>query len=93
LEFLEPFIAIGDSLSAVQHLARLTRKIQPSVASNCQADFYSQGIKRPAYMPPAFDGLYFYKMYPSYLLWFLMDYKISVMFPSLYYSLRIFWSS
>ena len=27
LEFLEPFIAIGDSLSAEQHLARLNRKI------------------------------------------------------------------
>ena len=29
-----------------------TRKSQPSVASSCQAGFCSQGIKRPAYMPP-----------------------------------------
>jgi len=36
----------------VQHEASFTRKSQPSVASNYQADFYSQGIKRPAYMPP-----------------------------------------
>jgi len=39
LEFLEPIIAYGDSLSAEQHLARLTRKSQPSVASNYQAGF------------------------------------------------------
>ena len=80
-------IAIGDSLSAVQHLASLTRKSRPSVASNYQAVYMglrpiprprglfvksplgnpekqrltfivwfftgcSQGIKRPAYMPP-----------------------------------------
>ena len=38
-------IAIGDSLSAVQHLASLTRKSRPSVASNYQAGFCSQGIK------------------------------------------------
>ena len=50
-----------------QRIASLTRKTWPSVASNYQADFYSQGIKRPAYMPPAFDGLYFLRMYPSYL--------------------------
>ena len=60
-------IAIGDSLSAVQHLARLTRKSRPSVASNYQAGFCSQGIKRPAYTPPAFDGLYSLRMYLSYL--------------------------
>ena len=35
-----------------------------------------QGIKRPAYTPPAFDGLYFLRMYPSYLLWSLMDCKL-----------------
>jgi len=63
-------IAIGNSLSAVQHLVSLTRKSQSSVASNGQADFCSQGIKRPAYTPPAFDGLYFLRMYPSYIRWF-----------------------
>ena len=36
----------------VQRIAKSTRKSQPSVASNYQADFYSQGIKRPAYTPP-----------------------------------------
>ena len=36
----------------VQHEASLTRKSQPSVASNYQAGFCSQGIKRPAYTPP-----------------------------------------
>ena len=51
--------AIGLSLSAVQHLASLTRKSQSSAASNYQAGFCSQGIKRPARMSPAFDGLYF----------------------------------
>ena len=40
-----------------KHLARLTRKSQSSVASNYQSGFCSQGIKRPAYTPPAFDGL------------------------------------
>ena len=90
------------SLSAVQHLASLTRKSRPSVASNYQTVFMglrpiprprglfvksplgnpekqrltfivwfftgcSQGIKRPAYTPPAFDGLYSLRMYPSYL--------------------------
>ena len=79
LEFLEPIIAIGDSLRVVQHeasltrkcgheafrealdkrIASLTRKSRPSVASNYQAGFCSQGIKRPARMSPAFDGLYF----------------------------------
>ena len=44
----------------VQHEARLTRKTWPSAASSYQAIFCSQGIKRPAYMPPAFDGLYFW---------------------------------
>ena len=62
LEFLEPFIAIGDSPSAVQHLARLTRKSQPSAASSYQAVLCSQGIKRPAYMPLIFDELYFLRM-------------------------------
>ena len=37
--------AIGLSLSAVQHLASLTRKSRPSVESNYQAGFCSQGIK------------------------------------------------
>ena len=60
-------IAIGDSLSAVQHLASSTRKSRPSVASNYQAGFCSQGIKRPAYTPPAFDGLYSLRMYLSCL--------------------------
>ena len=59
--------AIGLSLSAEQHLVSLTRKTRPSAASGYQAMFCSQGIKRPAYMPPAFDGLYFLRMYPSYL--------------------------
>ena len=69
----------------VQHLASLTRKTWPSVASNCQAMFCSQGIKRPARMSPAFDGLYFLRMCPSYLLWYLMDCKIGVILLSLYY--------
>ena len=36
----------------------------------------SQGIKRPAYMSPAFDELYLLRTYPSYVFWFLMDCKI-----------------
>ena len=55
--------AIGLSLSAVQHLASLTRKSQPSVASNYQAGFCSQGIKNH-----------------RTCRWFLMDYKIGVIF-------------
>ena len=66
----------GLSRSAEQHLARLTRKTRPSAASNYQAGFCSQGIKRPAYTPPAFDGLYSLRIYPSYLCLFLMDCKI-----------------
>ena len=58
----------GLSLSAIQRLASLTRKTRPSAASGYQAIFCSQGIKRPAYTPPAFDGLYFLRMYPSYLI-------------------------
>ena len=57
----------GLSLSAVRHLASLTRKTRPSAASGYQAIFCSQGIKRPAYMPPAFDGLYSLRIYPSYI--------------------------
>ena len=82
LEFLEPIIAYGDSLSTEQHLARLTRKSQPSVASNYQAGFYSQGIKKPAYTPPAFDGLYFLRMYPSCLLWFWWIVKLGWCFKA-----------
>ena len=44
----------------VQHEASFTRKSQPSAASSYQSGFCSQGIKRPAYTPPAFDGLYFW---------------------------------
>ena len=40
---------------------------QSSVASNYQTGFCSQGIKRPAYTPPAFDGLYSLRIYPSYI--------------------------
>ena len=43
----------------VQHEASFTRKSQPSAASSYQSGFCSQGINRPAYTPPAFDGLYF----------------------------------
>ena len=42
-----------------QRIASLTRKTWPSAASGYQAIFCSQGIKRPARMSPAFDGLYF----------------------------------
>jgi len=52
-------MAIGLSLSAVQHEASSTRKSQSLAASSYQAGFCSQGIKRPARMSPAFDGLYF----------------------------------
>ena len=80
----------GLSRSAEQHLARLTRKTRPSAASNYQAGFCSQGIKRPAYTPPAFDGLYSLRIYPSYLCLFLMDCKIGVILLSLYYPCAFF---
>ena len=47
-------------------------KKSPLESRKTTFDFYclgftdrSQGIKRPAYMPPAFDGLYFLRMYPK----------------------------
>jgi len=51
---MPPFIAIGLSWCLDQRIASLTRKSQPSIASNYQTGFHSQGIKRPAHMPPAF---------------------------------------
>jgi len=75
-------IAIGDSLRAVQHEASPLGLLPqaPPKGTFCKKSpwesrktaFYfqrlHQGIKRPAYTPPAFDGLYFLRMYPSYLL-------------------------
>ena len=52
-----PAIRLRRRVALGQRDARLTHKTWTSVASNYQAMFCSQGIKRPAYMPPAFDGL------------------------------------
>ena len=49
--------------------------------------------QKSPYMPLIFDELYFLRMYPSYILLFLLDCKIEVMFQRPYYSLCIFWSS
>ena len=49
--------AIGPLTKCYIALSEINPQSQSSVASNYQTGFCSQGIKRPAYMSPAFDGL------------------------------------
>ena len=82
LEFLEPFIAIGDSHSACSALCEINPQIKTFGCKQLSGLNLLPRYQRPARMSPAFDGLYF-----------LVDCKVMVIHPSLMLSLCIFWSS